>query len=64
MSEVPRVTLDLLAAGEATARTEGDLAVMRTRAEGEVAALRAQAERLETELAMIRARRWWRRAIA
>ena len=42
LSEVPRVTLDLIAAREATARTEGDLAVMRARAEGEVAALRAR----------------------
>jgi hypothetical protein len=65
LSEVLRSTLDLIAAKEATARTEGDLAVVRAQAEGEVAAVRAQAERLEAELALIRARRWWwRRARA
>lgn len=62
LSEVLRTTLDLIAAREATARTEGDLAVVRAQAEGEVVAVRAHIERLETELATIRARRrWWRR---
>ena len=62
LSEALRTTLDLIAAREATARTEGDLAVVRAQAEGEVAAVRAHIERLETELATIRARRrWWRR---
>jgi len=62
LSEVLRTTLDLIAAREATARTEGDLAVVRAQAEGEVAAVRAHIERLETELVTIRARRrWWRR---
>jgi multidrug resistance efflux pump len=62
LSEVLRATVDLIAAKEATARTEGDLAVVRAQAEGEVAAVRARVEHLETELATIRARRrWWRR---
>jgi hypothetical protein len=62
LSEVLRSTLDLIAAKEAIARTEGDLAVVRAQADGEVAAVRAQAERFETELASIRARgSWWRR---
>ena len=62
LSEVLRATIDLIAAKEATARTEGDLAVVRAQAEGEIASVRAQAEHLETELAAIRARgSWWRR---
>jgi multidrug resistance efflux pump len=65
LSEVLRSTLDLIAAKEAAARTEGDLAVVRAQAEGEIAAARAHVEHLETELATIRARRWWwRRARA
>ena len=62
LSEVLRSTLDLIAAKEATARTEGDLAVVRAQAEGEIAAVREHADRLEAELAAIRARSsWWRR---
>ena len=62
LSEVLRATVDLIGAKEATARTEGDLAVVRAQAEGEIAAVHAHIERLETELATIRARRrWWRR---
>jgi multidrug resistance efflux pump len=65
LSEVLRATVDLIGAKEATARTEGDLAVVRAQAEGEVAAVHAHVERLETELAAIRARpRWWRRLTA
>ncbi len=66
LSEMLRATVDLIAAKEATARTEGDLAVVRAQAEGEIAAVREHAERLETELAGMRARRrwWWHRATA
>jgi hypothetical protein len=64
LSEVLRTTLDLIAAKEATARTEGDLAVVRAQAEGEVAAVRAHVEHLETELATMRARRWWWRRVS
>jgi hypothetical protein len=58
LSELLRATLDLMAAKEAAARTEGELAVVRVQAEGELAA----AVRAETELAAIHAarRRWWR----
>jgi hypothetical protein len=63
LSEVLRTTLDLIAAKEATARTEGDLAVLRAQAEGEIAAAREQADRLEAELAAVRARRWWWRRL-
>jgi hypothetical protein len=65
LSEVLRATVDLIAAKEATARTEGDLAVVRAQAEGEVAAVRAHVDHLETELAAIRPRRrWWHRLTA
>lgn len=65
LSEVLRATVDLIAAKEATARTEGDLAVVRAQAEGEVAAVRAHVEHLETQLATSRARRrWWHRLTA
>ena len=40
LSEVLRATVDLISAKELTARTEGDLAVVRAQAEGEVAAVR------------------------
>ena len=55
LSEVLRATVDLIAAKEATARTEGDLAVVRAQAEGEVAGARAHVEHLETELTTNRA---------
>jgi multidrug resistance efflux pump len=62
LSEVLRATVDLIGAKEATARTQGDLAVVRAQAEGEIAAVREHVDRLETELAAVRARRrWWRR---
>ncbi len=62
LSEVLRATVDLIGAKEAAARTEGDPAVVRARAEGEIAAVHAHVERLETELATVRARRrWWQR---
>ena len=65
LSEVLRATVDLIRAKEATARTEGDLAVVRAQAEGEFAAVHAHVERLETELAAVRAhRRWWHRLTA
>jgi multidrug resistance efflux pump len=65
LSEVLRATVDLIGAKEATARTEGDLAVVRAQAEGEIAAVRAHVEHLETELATVRARRrWWQRLTA
>jgi hypothetical protein len=65
LSEVLRATVDLISAKESTARTEGDLAVVRARAEGEVAAVHAHVEHLETELAAVRdRRRWWRRVRA
>jgi hypothetical protein len=65
LSEVLRATVDLIAAKEASARTEGDLAVVRAQAEGEFAAVRAHMEHLETELTTIRARRrWWHRLTA
>jgi len=63
LSEVLRATVDLIAAKEATARTEGDLAVVRAQAEGEIAAVRAHADFLETELTTMRARRWWWRRL-
>jgi hypothetical protein len=60
LSEVLRTTLDLMAAKEAAARADGELAVVRAQADGErAAALQAQAE-----LAAIRARPWWRRLTA
>jgi hypothetical protein len=55
LSELLRATLDLMAAKEAAARAEGELAVVRVQAEGE----RATAMQAEAELAAIRARRRW-----
>jgi chromosome segregation ATPase len=61
LSEVLRTTLDLMAAKEAAARAEGELAVVRVQADGE----RAAAVQAQAELATIRARRgWWRRLTA
>jgi hypothetical protein len=59
LTEVLRATLDLMAAKEGAARTEGELAVVRVQAEGE----RAAAMRAEAELATIRDRRWWWRLL-
>jgi hypothetical protein len=60
---VLRATIDLIAAKEATARTEGDLAVVRAQADGEIAAVRAHANFLETERAMLHGRRAWCRRL-
>lgn len=65
LSEVLHATVNLIAAKETTARTEGDLAVVRARAEGEAAAVHAHVEHLETALATMRSRRrWWHRLTA
>ncbi len=57
LSEVLRTTLDLMAAKEAAARAEGELAVVQAQVEGE----RAAALKAQTELASLRNRPWWRR---
>jgi hypothetical protein len=46
-----------MAAKEAAARAEGELAVVRAQADGE----RAAAVAAQAELAELRARPWWRR---